>query len=61
MRWSPVYEFVVDEMLGGDYSTKNGKKLAKTLDLSTIDFSLLSDQKLVEFFELVQRRFYVCM
>lgn len=61
MRWRPVFVFVLEEILGVDCTTKNGKKVAKTLDLNEFDFEQLSDEKLVEFSELVYRRFYVCM
>ena len=61
MRWWPVFAFVLEEILGVDYNTKNGKKVAKTLDLNEVDFEQLSDEKLVEFSELVYRRFYVCV
>ena len=60
-RWKPVFGFVLRELLGKDISTKNGRKVANELDLNTVDFSLLSDEKLIEFSELVHRRFYVCM
>jgi hypothetical protein len=68
-RWAPVFVFIAN-VHSIDANTKQGRKFIKSLDLfDELDMTItvaevidnLNDAKLLKFFELVHRRFYVCM
>lgn len=61
MRWKPTVEFVGSHFHGIDPETKSGRKALRDLDIMTSDFSLLDDNMLVEFYDHVSRRFWMCM
>lgn len=60
-RWDIVYRFVASEIFKFNVETKNGKKMAKSINLADVDFTLLDDEKLVELYDIVSRRFWMQM
>ena len=60
MRWRVVAETMYT-LAGGDANTKAFKKALPNLHMNESDLEKLSDEQLVNVFELVVRRANVCM
>lgn len=59
-RWGPVQAYIY-RLTGKDPESKQGRKESRLIGIDDIDMETITDTQLLELYETVVRRFYICM
>lgn len=55
-RYGKIHEYIFEKTQGKDPTTRKGRKEFKLFDISQVDYSVFTDDELVQLFERIVRR-----